>query len=124
MFTIALSFLFACGNKSTDTAETTETTDTAEETSEETSESLPGTEESEGVGEMGDYLSSYCTEYALRCGVYSSEETCVREMGSWFNNTCTIVDTDSLDTCLTWLSELSCNETGWIDECDQFYTCD
>ncbi|MAA80211.1 MAG: hypothetical protein CL916_13235 [Deltaproteobacteria bacterium] len=124
MFTIALSFLFACGEKSTDTAVSTETTDTAEESAEETEVSYPGSEESEGIGEMGGYLSSYCTEYALRCGVYSSEEYCVDEMSSWFNNTCVIVDTDALDTCMTWLSELSCEETGWIDECSNFYSCD
>ena len=132
MFTLALSFLFACGEKATDTAETTEeTTDTAEESAEESTEDTssgssggyPG-EEAEGIGEMGGYLSSYCTEYAMRCGLYSSEEYCVDEMSSWYNSTCVIVDTDMLDTCVTWLSELSCDETGWIDECSNFYSCD
>ena len=124
MFTLALSFLFACGEKSTDTStETTDSTteESVEETTEETSGSYPG---SEGIGEMEGYLSSYCTEYALRCGVYSSEDYCISEMSSWFNNTCVIVDTDALDTCVTWLSELSCEETGWIDECSNFYSCD
>ena len=133
MFTFALSFLFACGEKSTDTAETTdtteETTDTAEESTEDTSsgsssEGYPGEETAEGVGEMGGYLSSYCTEYAMRCGLYTAEEDCVNDMSSWYNSTCVIVDTDALDTCVTWLSELSCDETGWIDECSNFYSCD
>ena len=133
MFTFALSLLFACGEKATDTAEATETTeestDTAAESTEDTpsgssSGGYPGEEQAEGVGEMGGYLSSYCTEYAMRCGVYSDEEYCVSEMSSWFNNSCVIVDTEALDTCLTWLSELSCEETGWIDECSNFYSCD
>ena len=132
MFTFALSLFFACGEKSTDTAETTDTTeestDTAEESTEDTpsgsSGGYPGEEIEEGIGEMGGYLSSYCTEYAMRCGVYSSEEYCVNEMSSWYNSSCVIVDTDALDTCVTWLSELSCEETGWIDECSNFYSCD
>ena len=128
MFVFSLTIFFACGEKSTDTSSTTDTTDTAEAPSEDTSSSTsgsyPGTETAEGVGEMGDYLSTYCTNYAMRCGVYSSEEYCVTEMSSWFNDTCIIVDTDAQNTCETWLSNLSCEETGWIDECSNFYSCD
>ena len=50
MFTLALSFLFACGEKATDTAETTEeTTDTAEESAE-------GSTEDTSSGSSGSYL--------------------------------------------------------------------
>lgn len=120
MLTFIFSFFFACGEKTTDTAESI-TTDTAEETTEENTEE---TTDSNNIGDMGEYVSAYCTSYALRCGVYGTQESCENDVAAWYNSTCSIIDTDALNTCVDWLSEFSCEDIGWIDECDQFYTCD
>ena len=114
------TMLLACGEKATDTAsDDTTTEDTA-------SGSSTG---SSGAGAPSDsipgYVNSYCSEYAMRCGLYSSQEICYDDVITWFNlDTCSVSDTAQLDTCVTWLSELSCEESGWIDECSNFYTCE
>ena len=124
------SLFIACQEKTTDTA-TTETTDTTSEISEGSSEGSTGStgssEAPEIEGELDtieEYVASYCGEYATRCGLYSSVDSCYEDIfGSWFNG-CTVTNTDNLKTCVDWLSELDCSEEGWIDACDNFYTCD
>jgi hypothetical protein len=116
MFAFIFSFLLACGEKETDTANSI-TVDTAQENVEET-------EETNNIGGMEEYVSAYCSSYGLRCGIYGTQESCESDVSAWYNSSCSIVDNDSLDTCLDWLSEFSCEDRGWIDECSQFYSCD
>ena len=106
MFAI-LSLFLACGEKSTDTSE-----DTASESTSIDPNSIEG------------YVDSYCSVYAVRCGVYSAQEDCYNDMITWFDTTCSVSDETQLDTCLSWLNDLSCDESGWIDECSNFYTCE
>ena len=108
------TLLLACGEKATDTADDTPPQDTASGSSAEVPvDGIPG------------YVNSYCSEYGLRCEIYSSQEMCYEDMITWFDlERCSISDTAQLETCVTWLSELSCEESGWIDECSNFYTCE
>ena len=108
------TLLLACGEKTTDTAsDDTATEDTTPTGVDAPSDSIPG------------YVNSYCSEYGLRCGLYSNQEVCYEDMITWFDlDTCAVNDVAQLETCVTWLSELSCDESGWIDECSNFYSCD
>ena len=45
-------------------------------------------------------------------------EECRSDLNAqWFND-CEVVDTDALEVCAEWISNLECNEEGWISECD------
>ncbi len=69
------------------------------------------------------YKNVYCSEYADRCDIYPTIEACETEFDSWFDADCTIVDKGTFDVCVDWLLSLDCATEGWIDECDQFYSC-
>ena len=72
---------------------------------------------------IDQYKAVYCEEYSIRCNVYESVEACEAEFNLWFASDCTISDKEVFDVCVDWLFSLDCSVEGWIDECDQFYTC-
>ena len=103
---LLLSVLLACGDK--------ETTDT----------STQDTSASESVDTSIDqYKTIYCDEYAMRCEAYATVEECEEVFDRWFSTECEIVDKETFDVCVDWLLSLDCSFEGWIDECDQFYSC-
>ena len=116
MFVILFS-LFACSEKTTDSS-TSEVQDTAADLSESSETSTSSSEELE------EYIDGYCT-YAVRCDLYVSNDTCAEYLSNqdWYDG-CSVVDTEALDTCLSWFAGLECSESGWITECDEFYSCD
>jgi len=116
MFILLIS-LFACSEKTTDSS-TSDAQDTASDSSDSSSDS---SDSNEG---MGEYIDGYCT-YAVRCSLYASTDVCAEDISSqgWYDG-CSIVDTAALDACLSWFSGLECSESGWIAECDEFYSCD
>ena len=104
---ILLSILLACVDKDTESADT-------------------NTHDTSGMDtSMDQFKVVYCEEYAMRCNLYDSVEDCemffTERFG--FDPACEIVDKDTFDICADWLLSLDCNVQGWIDECDQFYTC-
>ena len=104
---LLLSMLLACGDKETTTD--TSTQDTSESQSFDTS--------------IDQYKQIYCEEYAMRCNAYSDISQCEEMFDRWFSPDCEIVDKDTFDVCVDWLLSLDCSFEGWIDECDQFYSC-
>ena len=70
-----------------------------------------------------EYLEHYCSEYAVRCGIYADVQTCWDEYWDWMS-TCQVNSVDDLQTCSTWLADLSCDYQGWTDECDNAFVCD
>ncbi len=106
---IWMSLLLACGELEPKNADTRVDMDTA------SSEEDPNS--------IDQYKAVYCEAYSTRCNVYESIEACEEEFDSWFASDCTISDKDAFDVCADWLFSLDCSVEGWIDECDQFYTC-
>jgi len=109
--------LMACGpeDKTEDTSEEAATNDTT----------TPSTDD--GVLDtMEEYVESYCSVYSLRCGgVYETQEECETDITSmWEGRVCTVVEPSLLEECIDWLAELSCDQTGWIEACDNFYSCE
>ena len=102
---LLLSVLLACGDK--------ETTDT----------SIQDTSASESVDTSIDQYKRFCEEYAMRCNAYSDISQCEEMFDRWFSPECEIVDKETFDVCVDWLLSLDCSFEGWIDECDQFYSC-
>ena len=85
------------------------------------------TQETEDVLDtMEEYITSYCSVYSMRCGgVYASQEECETDISEmWADKECYVSDVPLLQECIDWLSEFPCEETGWDDSCDNFYTCD
>ena len=74
---------------------------------------------------MDQFKALYCEEYAMRCNLYETVEDCeIDYMERFaFKPSCTIVDKETFDVCADWLFSLDCEVQGWIDECDQFYSC-
>ena len=104
---LLLSVILACGEKET-TADTS-AQDTAVSESVDTS--------------IDQYKQIYCEDYAMRCNVYSDISQCEEMFDNWFSPDCEIVDKETFDVCVDWLLSLECSYEGWIDECDQFYSC-
>ena len=72
-----------------------------------------------------DYVTAYCVGYAIRCGVYATATECIEDiMTRWYDDTCVVVNEEDTITCVDWLSELSCEVEGWIEECDDIIECD
>lgn len=71
-----------------------------------------------------DYVFAYCDVYALPCEVYTAHDECENHLLALFPEDCSIVDTQALEICMNWLSDVSCEEDGWIEECDTAYSCD
>lgn len=103
---ILLSVVLACGDK-----ETTGTEDTS---------TVAGVDTS-----MDQFKAVYCEEYAMRCNLYETVEDCETDYMERFafEPSCTIVDKEIFDICVDWLLSLDCNVQGWIDECNEFYSC-
>ena len=118
---ILVATLFACGDSKTDTAASL-----VSETSNETAPSMAGDPNDGVLDTMEEYISSYCSEYAMRCGgIYGTQEECETSfLELWGDMTCTVHDTSLLEECVDWLSTFTCEGTGWIDACDNFYTCE
>ena len=106
---ILLSVLFACGELEPKSEDSGAEMDTA------VNEVDPNS--------IDQYKAVYCEEYSMRCNVYESVEACEAEFDTWFAADCTISDKEAFDVCADWLFSLDCSVEGWIDECDQFYTC-
>ena len=105
---ILLSMILACGEKDT----------------ENTDSSILDTSVSESVDtSIEQYKTIYCDEYAMRCNAYDAVEDCEAMFDRWFSPDCEIVDKETFDVCVDWLLSLDCSFEGWIDECDQFYSC-
>jgi hypothetical protein len=114
---VLFSVLFACGDQTTDTSsEASEASDTAAEAS-------PA---EAALDTMEEYVPAYCSAYSMRCGgVYATQAECESSIGGmWEDKECAVTDTPLLEECISWLSEFPCDETGWIDACDNFYTCE
>ena len=107
---ILLSILLACGNKDGDSVDTASV-----ETDPSQSEIIDTS--------IDQYKQIYCEEYAMRCNAYSEIEQCEEMFDRWFSPDCEIVDKETFDVCVDWLLSLDCSYEGWIDECDQFYSC-
>ena len=106
---ILLSILLACADK--DTRTNTGTQDTSQ---------------SEGVDTSIDQFKVvYCEEYAMRCNLYDTVEDCEMAVNETFgfDPSCEIVDKETFDICADWFLSLDCNVQGWIDECNEFYSC-
>ena len=104
---LLLTLILACGDKDTATNDTS-----VDDTSIESIDTS-----------MDQYKMVYCEEYAMRCNIYASVEECEAEFDTWFPADCQITDKETFDVCADWLFSLDCSVEGWIDECDQFYTC-
>ena len=70
-----------------------------------------------------EYLQNYCAEYAVRCGIYPDVQSCWDDYWDVLS-TCHVQSVDDLQTCSTWLADLSCDYQGWIDACDNAFVCD
>lgn len=106
---ILLSILLSCADK--DTRTDTDTQDTSE---------------SEGIDtSIAQFKAVYCEEYAMRCNLYETVEDCETVFNETFDlhPSCEIVDKETFDICADWLLSLDCNVQGWIDECNEFYSC-
>ena len=110
-----LSFLLfgACGDISTSSK------NNAENTSSDTA--LVDSAEAEIT--LDDYVEIYCEALGVGCGIYPTMEECRSDLNAqWFDD-CEVVDTDALEVCAEWISNLECNEEGWITECDDSFEC-
>ena len=93
----------------------------------ETDTSVTPQEDSEDILDtMEEYITAYCDVYSMRCGgVYASQSECEAAIADmWGDKECEVTDPPLLQECIEWLAEFPCEETGWIDACDNFYTCD
>ena len=71
---------------------------------------------------LDDYVKSTGVT-SVGCGIYPTMEECRSDLNAqWFND-CEVVDTDALEVCAEWISNLECNEEGWISECDDSFEC-
>ena len=96
----------------TDSAQTEESTETASEIHDESNSTM-----------LQDYVFSYCSEYAMECGLYNDEGSC-EEILSDSLGSCTVQDEDALWECTLWLSGLSCGDEEWPEACDAAISCD
>ena len=121
------TFLIGCGEKTEDTSvDSSEETQDIQETAAEQTEEGESVEESEFsyVDTTEEYIAVYCSDFALECGLYSSQTTCEEEiMGDWFS-TCTVTDQAKLLECVEWIAAFPCDGEGWIDACDEWFTCE
>lgn len=97
--------------------------DTPDEPPETTDTEVPEDTVSTGMDTVEEYLEHYCSEYAVRCGIYADVQTCWDEYWDWMS-TCQVNSVDDLQTCSTWLADLSCDYQGWTDACDNAFVCD
>lgn len=116
------TFLIGCipelpSDKSVDSSEETQNIqETAAEQTEESEFSYVDTTE--------EYIAVYCSDFALECGLYSSQTACEEEiMVEWFS-TCTVTDQPKLLECVEWIAAFPCDEEGWHDACDEWFTCE
>lgn len=71
------------------------------------------------------YLEAYCSALSVRCGLYSGVDDCVDDiMTTWFSGECWIHSQRSANECIAWLEELDCEESGWLDACDEALICE
>ncbi|MCP4807096.1 MAG: hypothetical protein GY913_26370 [Proteobacteria bacterium] len=84
----------------------------------------PVQSEDTGVDSIDDYVQAYCTDYAVPCGVYADVEACSSVLYEGWFDSCELADVDALQTCISWIRELSCDDEGWIDECSEAFECD
>ena len=111
---LLIAFL-GCSSKSQDSAN-----------SKSPSENQEVPNELEVIDTMEEYISAYCSEYSMRCGgVYESQNECEADITRmWGDRVCEVTDVELLAECIEWLSTFSCEETGWIASCDNFYQCE
>ncbi len=73
---------------------------------------------------IDEYLTAYCADYAVVCGVFPTVEECYDHyFEAWFTD-CEVADVDAMNVCIDWITSLSCEDQGWIDECDQAFVCE
>ena len=96
------------------------------DTERDTGEVTTAPEESEETGDitLDDYLTTYCSTFAVPCMGYPSVENCVDAMMTAHFTGCTVVDKDALAECDSWVATITCDETSWNPACDDFIDCD
>jgi len=89
-----------------------------------------GLESEEDVSEddsdisVEDYVTTYCSTYAVPCSGYPNVPDCVDFMMAVHFEGCEVVDMDALVECDRWVSGITCDETSWLPACDEFIACD
>ena len=71
-----------------------------------------------------DYVTTYCSTFAVPCVGYPSVEACVDFMIEAHFEGCDVVDPSALHECNEWVSTITCDETSWLAACDDFIECD
>ena len=71
-----------------------------------------------------DYVTTYCSTFAVPCVGYPSVEYCVDFMIDTHFEGCDVVDSAALRECNEWVSTITCDETSWLAACDDFIECD
>ena len=116
-----IALMLACGTAEEDTAAMN---DSAAESAEFEGSADAGQEPGQSPM-IQDYVHSYCSDYAMECGLYSDVQTCEDILGDSLERSCTVVDEDALWECSLWLSQLSCgDDEAWLSTCDAAISCE
>ncbi len=75
------------------------------------------------VDTLDEYLSVYCSQYAVDCGIHPDVSTCIDITYEAWLSTCVVVDGDALDRCADWIASIHCDEEGWLEDCDLALEC-
>ena len=113
-----IALWIACSAVDGDTASENDSAQT-----EEVSENLSAGADESNSTMLQDYVFSYCSEYAMECGLYSDVESC-EDILSDSLGSCTVEDEDALWECTLWLSGLTCGDEEWLSACDAAISCD
>jgi hypothetical protein len=79
-------------------------------------------DEENGISTMDEYIEAYC-DYAVGCALWVDLSACVDDLDETALPGCEVVSVVDLNACVDWLASLTCADQGWIDACDNAFTC-
>ena len=81
------------------------------------------TETEDLVDTVDEYLAVYCGDFAVECGLYADVETCIETVYDAWMSTCEVVDPVAMNNCAEWIAGITCEEEGWLADCDAAVEC-